>query len=153
MSSTTRLDERIQSRPPHSPLTRRLSPHTKATLRQTETAHEEVVTAAVAVEVAITPTTADEAAAILHLLAPRRLHLRRLRRPNRPKWHAPAVALTLAEVPIAGSITQASPQHGGARSVKRTILTRQPRRPSRSRPREAAAATRSRSRLPHCQTR
>jgi hypothetical protein len=68
-----------------------------------------VVTAAVAVEVAITPITADEAAAILRPLAPRRLHLRRLRRPNRLKWHAPAVALTLAEVSIAGSITQTSP--------------------------------------------
>jgi hypothetical protein len=87
------------------PLIRRLSPYTKAILRRTETAYKEVVTAAVAVKVAITLTTADKAAAILHLLAPCRLHLRRLRRPNRLKWHAPAVALTLAEVLIASLIT------------------------------------------------
>jgi hypothetical protein len=72
------------------PLIRRLRPHTKATLRRTarttETAHEEgVATAAVAVEVAITQAIADAAAAIPRLTIPRRLHLRRLRRPNRLK--------------------------------------------------------------------
>jgi hypothetical protein len=86
-------------------LIRRLSPYTKVTLRQTETAYKEVVTAAVAVKVAITLTTVDKAVVILRLLVPRRLHLRKLRRLNRLKWHALAVALTLAEVLIASLIT------------------------------------------------
>jgi hypothetical protein len=54
-------------------LIRRVSPYTKATLRQTariiETTYKEAVIAAVAVNVVITLTTVEEAAVILRLLA------------------------------------------------------------------------------------